>query len=120
MPSADFFVRSNTAKVREVLEEVFNSQGLAVTWRGDLAGTAEQGSAAGQFLMRSFAPHYKIGFEILPQSDRIVVRLVKASTGLAGGVPGWAVVGEKFWDVCEAVAVVFKERDELLDIRKGE
>ena len=105
--------RAGRATVVQALE----SRGFTFAWQDEWSGTAEKGSKGKQVLLGGFAPHLQVGISLHAIDRGTVVRLVRPSSGICGGLMGRAKAVKQFNGVADELLAAFREAGVLLDGR---
>src|SRR2546425_3122989 len=90
----DIQVKGAVENVQNLVQHAFGANGFQVQWDGPTKGKAEKGSKGANLMLGALSQYYGVDFEIAPNPNGAVLRLVKSNTGWAGGYPR-APKGEK-------------------------
>jgi len=115
---ADIAVKGSVQNVQNLAQTAFASNGFTVKWEGPTKGKAEKGSKGMNIAFGALSQYYGVEFEIYPSQDAAVLRLVKANTGLAGGVWGVMKVSKQFNALADTIAAWFQQQGVLQGVNK--
>ena len=111
MKYTDLMVAGSVEYVQQMLSHVFVQNGFQIQWRGPLAGKAVKGSKGMHFAMGAFAQYYELDFEIVDMyNNSVAIRVIKATTGMMGGVIGVVKVKKQFEEVITMLTVYFQQQ----------
>src|SRR2546428_12380451 len=74
--------------VKNLGQHAFGANGFKVQWDGPTKGKAEKDSKGANLMLGALSQYYGVDFEIAPNPNGAVLRLVKSNTGWAGGFLG--------------------------------
>ena len=115
---ADIAVKGSVQNVQNLAQTAFASNGFTVKWENPTKGKAEKGSKGMNIAFGALSQYYGVEFEIFPGQDAAVLRLVKANTGLAGGVWGVMKVSKQFNELADTIAAWFQQQGVLQGVNK--
>ncbi len=111
MKYTDLMVAGSVEYVQQMLNHVFVQNGFEIQWHGPLAGKAVKGSKGANFAVGAFAQYYELDFEIVDMRDNTVaVRVIKATTGMMGGVIGVMKVKKQYEGVINMLTTYFQQQ----------
>src|SRR3989442_4513537 len=84
----DIQVKGSVENVQNLVQHAFGANGFQIKWDGPTKGKAEKGSKGANLMLGALSQYYGVDFEIAPNPNGAVLRLVKSNTGWAGGSPG--------------------------------
>jgi len=113
--SREIAVAGDPARARASVVQALESRGFTVAWQDDWSGTAEKGSKGKQVLLGGFAPHLQVGISLHAIDQGTVVRLIRPSAGVSGGLMGRAKAVKQFNGVADDLLAAFREAGVLLD-----
>ena len=111
MKYTDLMVAGSVDYAQQMLSHVFVQNGFQIQWQGPLAGKATKGSKGMHFAMGAFAQYYELDFEIVDlRNNTVAVRVIRATTGMMGGIIGVAKVRKQFEEVINMLTVYFQQQ----------
>lgn len=113
--SREIAVTGDPARARTSVVQALESRGFTVVWQDDWSGTAEKGSKGKQVLLGGFAPHLQVGISLHAIDQGTVVRLIRPSAGVSGGLMGRAKAVKQFNGVADDLLAAFREAGVLVD-----
>ncbi len=114
----DITVKGSVENIRNLVQQVFGLNGFTIQWDGPMKGKAEKGSKGANVLLGVLAQHYSVGFEITPATDGGTLRLLKASSGAAGGLLGMRKASKQFDQLTDTLSSWFRQQNLLLNVKK--
>ena len=115
----DISVRSSVENVQNLVQHAFAASGFKVAWENATKGKAEKGSKGMNIAFGALAQYYGVDFEIHPQQEAAVLRLIQANTGWAGGAIGAMRVKKQFQQVGDTLVAWFQSQGVLAGVRKA-
>jgi hypothetical protein len=113
--SREIAVVGEPVKARATVVQALESRGFTVVWADEWSGTAEKGSKGKQIMFGGFAPHLKVGLSLHAIDRGTVVRLIRPSAGVSGGLLGRSKAIKQFNGVADEVYASFRQAGVLLD-----
>src|SRR2546428_6676975 len=92
----DIQVKGAFVNLQNLVQDAVGSNGFKVQWDGPTKGKAEKGSKGANLMLGALSQYYGVDFEIAPNPNGAVLRLVKSNTGWAGGYLGARKVEKQF------------------------
>jgi hypothetical protein len=114
-----FQLQADATAAQHLVAQVLMANQFRVTWHTPLTGIGERGSRGANIALGAMAQYYGIEFEIFPGDYGVVVRLVQANSGMAGGLIGYSSVKKTFASVCDRLAWWFQANILLIGYTKG-
>lgn len=108
-------VTGDPAAARATVVHALENRGFTVSWQDDWSGTAEKGSKAKQIMWGGFAPHLKVGLSLHAIDQGTVVRLIRPSAGISGGMMGRAKAVKQFDGIADDLLASFRQAGVLLN-----
>ena len=108
-------VVGDPARARATVVQALERRGFSFAWQDEWSGTAEKGSKGKQVLLGGFAPHLQVGISLHAIDRGTVVKLVRPSSGISGGLMGRAKAVKQFNGVADELLAAFREAGVLLD-----
>src|SRR2546425_7651403 len=81
----DIQVKGSVENVQNLVQHAFGANGFQIKWDGPTKGKAEKGSKGANLMLGALSQYYGVDFEIAPNPNGALLRLVKSNTGWAGG-----------------------------------
>jgi len=69
-------------------------------------GVYGRGNPVLRILFGAFAPRYKFNFSIIPESDKVLLRINKGMTGASGGLIGHGKMKKEFARIVEKMKTI--------------
>ena len=113
--SREIAVTGDPAAARATVVEALESRGFTVVWQDEWSGTAEKGSKGKQIMLGGFAPHLQVGLSLHAIDQGTVVRLIRPSIGISGGLLGRAKAVKQFNGVADDLITAFRQAGVLVD-----
>ena len=113
--SREIAVSGDPAAARASVVEALESRGFTVAWKDEWSGNAEKGSKGKQMVLGGFAPHLQLGISLHAIDQGTVVRLIRPSAGMSGGLMGRAKAVKQFNGVADDLLAAFRQTGVLLD-----
>jgi len=110
----DIQVKGSVENVQNLVQHAFGANGFQVQWDGPTKGKAEKGSKGANLMLGALSQYYGVDFEIAPNPNGAVLRLVKSNTGWAGGYLGARKVEKQFRQLGDTLAAWFQQQGVLL------
>lgn len=112
--SREIAVSGDPAAARASVVEALESRGFTVAWQDEWSGNAEKGSKGKQMVLGGFAPHLQLGISLHAIDQGTVVRLIRPSAGMSGGLMGRAKSVKQFNGVADDLLAAFRQTGVLL------
>ena len=113
--SREIAVVGDPAAARATVVQALESRGFTVAWQDEWSGTAEKGSKGKQMMLGGFAPHLQVGISLHAIDRGTVVRLIRPSSGISGGLMGRAKAVKQFNGVADDLLAAFRQAGVLLE-----
>lgn len=113
--SREIAVAGDPTRARASVMQALESRGFTVVWQDDWSATAEKGSKGRQMLLGGFAPHLQVGISLHAIEQGTVVRLIRPSTGISGGLMARAKSVKQFNGIADDLLAAFRQAGVLLD-----
>ncbi|TLZ77774.1 MAG: hypothetical protein E6K08_02670 [Methanobacteriota archaeon] len=110
----DIQVKGSVENVQNLVQHAFGANGFQVKWDGPTKGKAEKGSKGANLMLGALSQYYGVDFEIAPNPNGAILRLVKSNTGWAGGYLGARKVEKQFQQLGDTLAAWFQQQGVLL------
>jgi hypothetical protein len=108
-------VAGDPARARATVVQALEGRGFTLDWQDEWSGTAAKGSKGKQMVLGGFAPHLQVGISLHATDRGTVVRLIRPSVGISGGLMGRAKSVKQFNGVADDLLAAFRQAGVLLD-----
>jgi hypothetical protein len=111
MEFTDIFVAGASGNVKQAVQHAFEFNKFAVQWQSEFSGKASKGSKGANIALGAFAQYYEIDFQIMTAPDNsTVLRLVKSTSGWAGGAIGAHKVKKQYAEIVDGLSNYFQSQ----------
>ena len=101
----DIFVSDSIENVKETVQQVFQQNEFKIQWSSEYDGRASRGSKAKGIAFGALAQYNDIDFKISTAPDKtVVVRLIRSTSGLTGGLLGRRKVKKQYKKIVEMIS----------------
>jgi len=107
----DIYVTGNVQNAQQALAQTFQMNNFTIEWKDAFNGKAKQGSKGANLALGALAQYYEQDFQIIQNPDQtLTIRVIKATSGWAGGLMGAMKVKEKYKDVVNFITMYFQSQ----------